>query len=350
MSGEAAAPALSPDWADSVRNRRVLRYALGVTLAMTISGAVAWDLAFICPVMAGMLLSVPVPLTLRAGLGTVLMITVAMGISFVLSVLLLPYPLVFLGVLAVALFRIFYAASGRAQPLFILWLVIGFCTTPLITMISSRAGWVMTVSFVISSIVAMLSTFVVQTLLPDPPQPLALARGGPPTPKPVPARPARIRRAAISTMTVWPLLAFFFALQLTSYVDVVIYAAVLAISADLKAGFRNGLAIIVANIGGALITVVMFNLLVALPQLLFFALLTLLITLWLGQGKFSDAPTAGLYSTALSGILIIIGESTGYTMLAGTKIYTRMFQIIVAVTYIVVMFGLLESLWKGREP
>jgi len=159
----------------------------------------------------------------------------------------------------------------------------------------------------------------------------------------------RIRSAAISTLTVWPLLALFFAMQWTSYVDVTIYASVLAISAELKAGFKKGLAIIVANIGGALITFVMFNLLVTLPQLWFFTLLTLLVTLFMGQHKFSNTPTAALYSTALSGILIIIGESTGYTMLAGTKITTRMFQIIVAVVYIVLMFSLLESLWKRRQ-
>ena len=347
MSGEAVAPALSPTWANSVRYRRVLRYALGVTLAMTISGAVGWDLAFICPVMAGMLLSVPIPLTLRAGLGSVLMIAIAMGLSYVFSILLLPYPLIFLGVLAVTLFQIFYAASGHAQPLFILWLIIGFCTTPLITMISTHAGWITTVSFVISAVVAMLSAFIMQTFLPDPPRPVAVTSA--PAPKPLPEPSTRIRRAAISTMTVWPLLAFFIALQLTSYVDVVIYAAVLAISADLRVGFKSGLAIIVANIGGALITIVMFNLLVVVPKLWFFALLTLLLTLTLGQGKFSDSPIAGLYNTALSGILIIIGESTGYTMLAGTKIYTRLFQIIVAVTYIVLMFGLLESLWKRKE-
>ncbi len=345
MSGEAAAAALPPAWVGSVHNRRVLRYALGVTLAMTVSGAAAWDLAFICPVLAGLLLSLPVPLTLRGGLGFVLMMAIAMGLSFVFGVLLIPYPLVLLGLLAVVLFRIFYAAAGNAQPFFILWLVIGFSTTPLITMISSHAGWIMTVSFVLSAAVAVMTVFIVQTFLPDSPRPAAVA----PAPRPVPERSARIRSAAISTLTVWPLLALFFAMQWTSYVDVTIYAAVLAISADLKAGFKSGLAIIVANIGGALITFVMFNLLVALPQLWFFALLTLLVTLFMGQRKFSDAPTAALYSTALSGILIIIGESTGYTMLAGTKITTRMFQIIMAVVYIVVMFGLLESLWKRRQ-
>ena len=346
MSGNAAAATLLPARSDIIRNRRVLRYAFGVTLSVVIVGIHPWEFSsFLCPLLTGLLLSSPVPLTLGAGFGFVLMMAVAMGFFFIFSVVLASYPLVFLGVLALVLFLIFYAATGNAQPLFILWMVIGISSIPLLTFVSRHLGWLMTASFVISAAVAVLTTFIIQTLLPDPPTPPRAA----PVPRSVPGRSARIRGAAISTMTIWPLLALCFAMGWTDYLDVPIYAAVLAITANLQAGFKKGLAIVVANIGGALISLAMYNLLVALPELWFYSLLMLLVTLALGQGKFSQAPTAGLYGTALSGILIILGESTGYSIIAGVKIYSRLFQIIVAATYIVLMFALLENLWKPKE-
>ncbi len=332
---------------DIIRNRLVLRYAFGVTLSVTIVGIHSWEFgSFLCPLLTGLLLSSPVPLTLGAGLGFVLMMVFAMGFFFLYTVVLAPYPVVFLGMLALILFCIFYAATGNAKPLLILWMVIGVSSIPLLTIVSRHLGWVMAASFMISAAVAVMVTFTVQTLLPDPPTPLSAA----PAPgRPTPGPSARFRGAAISTMTIWPLLALCFAMGWTSYVDVPIYAAVLAITADSQMGLKKGLAIVVANIGGALVSLAMFNLLVALPELWFYSLLMLLVTLLLAPGKFSDAPTAGLYGTALSGILIIIGESTGYSIMAGVKIYTRLFQIIVAATYIVLMFGLLESLWKRKE-
>ncbi len=345
MSGNVAAT-LPKVRTDIIRNRRVLRYALGVTLSVTVFGIHSWEFgSFLCPLLTGMLLSSPVPLTLGAGLGFVLMMVFAMGFFFLYTVVLAPYPVIFLGVLALVLFSIFYAATGNAKPVLILWMVIGVSSIPLLTIVSRHLGWVMAASFMISAAVAVMVTFTVQTLLPDPPTPLNAA----PAPRPTPGRSARIRGAAISTITIWPLLALCFTMGWTDYLDVPIYAAVLAISADLQAGLKKGLAIVVANIGGALVSLAMYNLLVALPELWFYSLLMLLVTLLLAPGKFSDAPTAGLYGTALSGILIIMGESTGYSIMAGVKIYLRLFQIIVAATYIVLIFGLLESLWKRKE-
>ncbi len=345
MSGNAAAT-LPLFRTDIIRNRRVLRYALGVTLSVIIAGIHCWEFgSFLCPLLTGLLLSSPVPLTLGAGIGFVLMMVVAMGFFFIISVVLASYPMVFLGLLALILFCIFYAATGNAKPVLILWMVIGVSSIPLLTIVSRHLGWVMAASFMISAAVAVMVTFIVQTLLPDPSVPVNAA----PAPRPTPHSSARFRSAAVSTMTIWPLLALCFTMGWTDYVDVPIYAAVLAITADSQMGLKKGLAIVVANIGGALVSLTMFNLLVALPELWFYSLLMLLVTLLLAPGKFSDGPSAGLYGTALSGILIIMGESTGYSIMAGVKIYLRLFQIIVAATYIVLMFGLLESLWKQKE-
>jgi len=312
MSAEIAAPALPAADVESLRTRRILRFAIGITLVMALATGIAWPLSFLAPVLIGLLLSSPAPLSLRAGVGFVAIIAVAMGASFVFSVVFLSYPVVFLALIGLLLFRVFYAASGDAHPLSILWMVVGLCVIP-----------------------------------PDPA--VSAAAIASPTPKSIPEASERFRSAAISTLAVWPLLVLFYAFQLTGDLLVLIFAAILAISANMQAGWKGGIALIIANLGGGVITIVIYNLLVAVPEFGFFVVLMLLTTLLIGQRRFSDAPTAGLYGSAMNTVLIIIGGVTTSTGEAGAEIYVRITQIIIAVIYIVVSLGLLESLWK-RKP
>jgi hypothetical protein len=347
MCAEIAAPALPAADVETLRTRRILRFAIGITLGMALATGIAWPLSFLTPVLIGLLLSSPAPLTLRAGVGFVAIIAVAMGASFVFSVVFLSYPVVSLGLIGLLLFRIFYAASGDAHPLSILWMVVGLCVIPLVTLTSAQAGATAAVFITIGAAVAVALVLVVQGLIPDPV--VSSAAVAPPTPKSIPEASERFRSAAISTLAVWPLLVFFYAFQLTGDLLVLIYAAILSISANLQAGLKGGTALIVANVGGGVVTILIYNLLVAVPDFGFFIVLMLLTTLLIGQRRFSDAPTAGLYGSAMNTVLIVIGGVTTSTGEAGAKIYVRIAQIIIAVIYIVVSLGLLENLWK-RKP
>jgi hypothetical protein len=346
MSAEIAAPALPAADVETLRTRRILRFAIGITLGMALATGIAWPLSFLSPVLVGLLLSSPAPLTLRAGVGFVVIIAVAMGASFVFSVVFLSYPVVFLALIGLLLFRVFYAASGDAHPLSILWMVVGFCVIPLVTLTSALAGAIVAVHITIGAAVAVALALLVQGLIPDPVAPSEAA--APPTPKPTPEASERFRSAAISTLAVWPLLVFFYTFQLTGDLLILIFVAVLAISANMQAGWKGGTALIIANLGGGVITILIYNLLVAVPEFGFFIVLMLLTTLFIGQRRFSDAPTAGLYGSAMNTVLIVIGGVTTSTDEAGAKIYVRIAQIIIAVIYIVVSLGLLESLWKRK--
>jgi len=347
MSAEVVASAPPVVDAEALRTRRILRFAIGITLGMTLATGIAWPLSFLTPVLVGLLLSSPAPLTLRAGLAFIALIGLAMGASLAFSIALLSYPVLFLALVGLLLFRIFHAASGDANPLSILWMVVGFCAIPLVTLTSAQAGAIVAAFITIGAAVAVALALLVQGLIPDPA--VSSAAVAPPTPKSIPEASERFRSAAISTLAVWPLLVFFYAFQLTGDLLVLIFAAILAISANMRAGWKGGIALIIANLGGGVIAIVVYNLLVAVPEFGFFVVLMLLTTLLIGQRRFSDAPTAGLYGSAINTVLIIIGGVTTSTDEAGAEIYVRITQIIVAVIYIVVALGLLESLWKRKE-
>ena len=345
MSGGTAAGVLPPSMALSITNRNVVRHAFGVTLALAAAAIVDWPVAFLCPVLVNLLLSTRRPITLREGFRFVVLITVIMGCAAFFSVIAGSHPSVFLTLLALALFLTFHASYGSAHPFLILWLVVGFTVIPLIFLNSTRLGWKVTVSFSVNAVVAVLIVFLAQTLVPHR---MLTATGGAMRNRPLLDSRERFRRAAISTLALWPLLAFL-AFVLSTKVSMAIYAGLFAITADLHSGFKGGLAMFIANMGGAVLTFGVYTLLVADHSVFFYILLMGGVVLFLARHKLSGKRTGILWGMALSCLLIVIGESTGISIQAGEKISTRLFEILVAVAYVVVALGLLGTLWKERK-
>ena len=332
--------------ADVIRTRRVFRFATGVTLAMALATAIAWPLSFLTAVLVGLLLGSPAALTLRAGLGFVLIIAIAMAVSLFLSVKLLAYPLVFLGIVGLLLFRIFYAASGGGNPIFVLWMIVGLLVIPLVTMSAPVAGAVIGFYITFGAAVAVGIVWLMQALIPHPETDATIASD---TSNPeIPEPSVRFRSAAISTLAVMPLMVLFYVFQLTQHLVILIFAAILAISAGSVAGLKGGMGLLIANIGGGVITILIYNLLVAVPDLAFFVVLMFLTTLLIGMQRFSDRPNAALYGSALNTVLIVIGSVTTSTAEADSNVYLRLIQITLAVIYIVAAFDLLERLWRRR--
>ena len=217
---------------------------------------------------------------------------------------------------------------------------------PLVTMSAPIAGAVIGFYITFGAAVAVGIVWLMQTLIPHPETGATTAAHAA---KPeIPAPPVRFRSAAISTLAVMPLMVLFYVFQLSQHLVILIFAAILAISASSVAGLKGGMGLLIANIGGGVITILIYNLLVAVPDLAFFVVLMFLTTLLIGRQRFSDRPNAALWGSALNTVLIVIGSVTTSTAEADSNVYLRLIQITLAVIYIVAAFGLLEGLWRRR--
>jgi hypothetical protein len=81
----------------------------------------------------------------------------------------------------------------------------------------------------------------------------------------------------------------------------------------------------------------------------YLVLTTFLGALVFGARVFSGEKTAALYGMAFSTLVLIIGSVTSSTGDAGSKMYTRVLQIMVAVVYVVVAFGVLDRIARRRR-
>ena len=108
----------------------------------------------------------------------------------------------------------------------------------------------------------------------------------------------------------------------------------------------NGRAAIItgtsSNIGGGIAAILAFSLLTVVSSYVFFDLLVLSGGLIFGQKVFAGKPTSAIFGTAFSTFLLILGNVISLTGEAGEKVWTRVFQIGIAVMYLVTAFRIVD--------
>jgi uncharacterized membrane protein YccC len=100
---------------------------------------------------------------------------------------------------------------------------------------------------------------------------------------------------------------------------------------------------ILGNLAGGIATIIFFQLIIIVPNLLFFTVLFLGTALLFAIYIFSDSPFAPFLKTGFSVFVMIIGESMLSTADAGASVWERVIQVMTAIAYVVVSFKVIEA-------
>jgi len=326
---------------------RIMRYAVGVTLSAALAYAINWPLSFLLPVLTAFMLSLPLPMpSLVTGLRNMLHTLMAFGLGLVFALSLLRFPLVYILMLGLVMFHLYYYLNRGGS----LWLTLmGFLAVLLLSMLgNSHEGLAAGVSlnFVWTSWLTMVMVWLAYLLVPDP-------RSAPYPPAPgsqhgysQPAAAAALR----STLVILPLASLFFMLDLTSYMLVMIFAALFILKPELRAGKQAGVNSLVSTLLGGVFAWVFYWLIVAVPEYYFYLALMFLTALFFGTNVFSDKPTAKYYNSALIALLMLINGSLGEGAEFTEKFIMRIILISLAVFYIVTALKVLDSFWPVEPP
>ncbi|MBU1235088.1 MAG: DUF2955 domain-containing protein [Proteobacteria bacterium] len=206
----------------AVDSRRILRLALGTALAIAFSQAVNWPISFVTPIIAGLLLSLPLP---APSLKMTLIVMGALAGTLLFSFLLLPYlyhaRAAGVVLVSLALFGSFYvtAAGGSALIGTLLTLALTLLTT--ICSASIDAFLDLTKGLIWSALMGIVFAWVAHALLPNHTMPSLPAGDGE---KPKPARPESheaVRSAFRSVVIVFPVMLLFLFLSTSSAYTVI---------------------------------------------------------------------------------------------------------------------------------
>jgi len=326
---------------------RIIRFTVGVTLAAALAYGINWPLSFLLPILVSFMLSLPLPMpSLQAGLRNMLHTLIAFGVGLVFSLFFLQFPLVYLVMLGLVLFHLYYYLNRGGS----LWLALmSIVAILLLSMLGNTHEGLATgisLGFIGTGWLTIIMVWFAYLLVPDPQAaPFPQAPGF----QPGYSRPAA-EAALKSTIAILPLASLFFILDLTSYMLVMIFAALFILKPDLSAGKEAGMNSLISTLLGGVCAWVFYWLIVAVPEYHFFIALMFLTALYFGINIFSGKPTAKYYGSALIALLILVNSSMGEDANFTEKFIMRVILITLAVVYIVTALKALDSFWPVQQP
>lgn len=340
----------------AVDSRRILRLALGTALAIAFSQAVNWPISFVTPIIAGLLLSLPLP---APSLKMTLIVMGALAGTLLFSFLLLPYlyhaRAAGVVLVSLALFGSFYvtAAGGPALIGTLLTLALTLLTT--IGSVSIDAFIDLTKGLIWSALMGIVFAWVAHALLPDQPKPPLPAGDGE---KPTPAKPESseaVRSAFRSVVIVFPVMLLFLFLSTSSaYAVIMIKIATMGQQATSIKTRELSREFLASTFWGGLGAIVAWLAMRAFPSLVLYSLLIGLAALIYGRGIFRAGamhPKAAMWQYAFITMITVLGPTVG-SMASGQsasdKFFVRLVYFAIVAVYGWLAVTVFDGFWKGR--
>jgi len=330
------------DWKGSVP---VFRYVLGSTFIVAVTGLLNYDLAYLTSVLAlGYVAPGAKPLTLKQGIGFVLVLAIITGLAVLFTIVFKDYPLVFMPLLLLSLLWLYF--TDRIPLMVKLFALISIVLIPFLSIDSAAIGSYIAVILVFNAFMAVILTQLVFMVFPLCEADARFIKEKASAPKQ--SYEQRYEYALKIMLILSPVIVLFYLFQWSSSVLILTFVTILTVSPSL-ANPKVGLVMIAANILGGLFGIIVYQFLVMVPSFSFMIVLTLLVGFIFANRLFSDSKFAGIFGSAFSTFLLILGSVTASDAEAGGKVWDRVIQIAMAVIYVVLAFGLLDKIEKRKN-
>jgi len=276
-------------------------------------------------------------------------VLVALVLGLVFAYVLPPYPLVYMTLLTLVVFRIyFWVNTGGSAAFAGLWLL-AVTLLPMASLsFDTRAGGLLvSFSYAASAVVAVAAFITAHRLFPDPDENAAPAHKL--EPKIVDLHYARAL-AVRSSIIVLPAGLLFLNMNWSSELLVIVFTAIFSLSPEASQGRATGIKFLIANLIGGGAAVVFYWAMVAVPEYPFFVLLMVIATLAFGSALFSDDTRSIYMNPACIALLVLIGGSLTLDGEFIGKPIVRLLYVGLAVLYVVVATELLDRLFPRAPP
>lgn len=324
------------------RARPVFRYAVGAAVILTFSLVADYTLSYLTPVLALNFLNPGMkPQTFKTGIAFLIMLAVTSFFAVIFSRIFISFPMVFLPMFALVLLLVLY--SKRLNAIVKLFLTLSLTLIPFVSLVSTRLGSVIAINLIINALVALLLVWLVFLIFPFNEKAIHSTKAGQ-----VRSEQERYRDAINTVIVVMPLFILYFIYQWSGAILVLIFVMILSLTPATR-NAKAGIFMVIANIAGGIGAIIVFNLLTVVPNVFFLFLLTIIAGLLMGSRLFSGRPGASLYGTAFSTFLLILGSVTGSEGEAGDKVWTRVLQMSMAVSYVVIAFTVIRQFSRSKK-
>ena len=325
---------------------KMLRYAVGLTIAIALASAIAWPLSFLLPILSAVFLALPLPKpTLLQGLRNMRDTMFAFSVGYIFTLFILPYPVIFVPLLALALFFTYYHLNRGGSFWLVLMLLVCLLLMPMLAGVSEGLSIGVAFGLVTSSWLTLAMLWLSHYIVPDPPGSATLPAG--PGFQPGYSAPAA-ELALKSTIVALPIAIVFIANNWTSQILVMLFAAIFTLSPDLAKGKEAGINSIKSTLIGGVIAFFLYWILVAVPEYHFLVLLMFFVSLGFAAVIYSTMPIAKYLPSAMVAMIILVNSSLAEGADFSEKFVIRVMLISIATIYVVVALKVLDAFWPNK--
>lgn len=316
---------------------KILRYTVGVGLAVFLSALIDWPLAFVAPVfVAKFLLDKP-----ELNKETVYELMIAMVMTIILGLFLsngiTQYPIPMLIIIGLMMLWGYYLFTDPKWNLFATILIIAVLMLPFMAISDPGVSVFLAVGLSSSGIVAVLIFAFVHIYFPEPKSQFL---GYQPSPLSKNQRWYAAFRAMIIS---FPIVCFFFIFQISEALLTMMFIALLSLMITGEKSIKLSAFLIISNSIGGVLAIGVFFILSLMPNIIFYTLFISLVAIIMATLIYTKPDKAPIYATAFSTVLVLLGSTLMSSGDIDSNMFIRIFQLFLIGIYMIVISFFLET-------
>lgn len=326
---------------DNATQRRILRFTIGVGLAVFLAAWINWQLAFVAPVFTAKFL-VDKPNLHRETIYELLLALIAtMGLGLLLSEGITQYPIVLLIAVGLMMAWGYYLFTDPKWNLFATILLIAVLMLPFMAINNPAISLVLASGLAISGAVSVAIFALVHIYLPEPDSEFA-GYAAPPI-----GKEQRWHASFRAMLISFPVVCFFFVFQISEALLTMMFVALLSLMITSEKSVKLSAFLIISNGIGGMLAISAFSILAIVPNIFFYTAFIALLAVWIGKKIYTVPEKAPIFATAFSTLLVLIGSTLMSSGDIDSNTFIRIFQLVLVGTYMILASLFLETRqWK----
>ncbi|MFZ3501612.1 DUF2955 domain-containing protein [Vibrio harveyi] len=326
---------------DNATQRRILRFTIGVGLAVFLAAWINWQLAFVAPVFTAKFL-VDKPNLHRETIYELLLALIAtMGLGLLLSGGITQYPIVLLIAVGLMMAWGYYLFTDPKWNLFATILLIAVLMLPFMAINNPAISVVLASGLAISGAVSVAIFALVHIYLPEPDSEFA-GYAAPPI-----GKEQRWHASFRAMLISFPVVCFFFVFQISEALLTMMFVALLSLMITSEKSVKLSAFLIISNGIGGILAILAFSILAIVPSIFFYTAFISLLAVLIGKKIYTVPEKAPIFATAFSTLLVLIGSTLMSSGDIDSNTFIRIFQLVLVGTYMILASLFLETRqWK----
>ncbi|EKO3868463.1 DUF2955 domain-containing protein [Vibrio harveyi] len=326
---------------DNATQRRILRFTIGVGLAVFLAAWINWQLAFVAPVFTAKFL-VDKPNLHRETIYELLLALIAtMGLGLLLSGGITQYPIVLLIAVGLMMAWGYYLFTDPKWNLFATILLIAVLMLPFMAINNPAISLVLASGLAISGAVSVAIFALVHIYLPEPDSEFA-GYAAPPI-----GKEQRWYASFRAMLISFPVVCFFFIFQISEALLTMMFVALLSLMITSEKSVKLSAFLIISNGIGGILAILAFSILAIVPSIFFYTAFIALLAVLIGKKIYTVPEKAPIFTTAFSTLLVLIGSTLMSSGDIDSNTFIRIFQLVLVGTYMILASLFLETRqWK----